>query len=176
MNYIFKSERLGFRNWKESDITKMAEINSDSEVMEFFPAIQNRIQTEEFIARMQKQFLQKGFCYFAVEELKSNHFIGFIGLSEQNFEASFTPMIDIGWRLSKQYWGKGYATEGAKRCLDYAFNTLNFNTISATCPVINKNSENVMKKTGMVKKRLFKHPLLKNFYNLEQCVLYTIEK
>ena len=124
---------------------------------------------------MQKQYLRKGFCYFAVEELKSNLFIGFIGLSEQNFEASFTPMIDIGWRLSKQYWGKGYATEGAKSCLEYAFNNLKLTTISATCPIVNKNSEHVMQKIGMVKKGFFNHPLLKNFHNLEQCVLYTIE-
>ena len=68
---------------------------------------------------------------------------------EQNPEDSeldITPMIDIGWRLSKQYWGKGYATEGAKRCLDYAFNDLKIPKISATCPVINKNSEHVIKK------------------------------
>ena len=175
MSYIFKSERLGFRNWTEFDIKKMAEINSDSEVMEYFPDTQSIIQTEEFIVRMQKQLLKKGFCYFAVEELKNNNFIGFIGLSEQNFKASFTPMIDIGWRLSKQYWKKGYATEGAKRCLSYAFNTLNLNSISATCPVINKNSEHVMKKIGMVKIQTFIHPALKNHNNLEQCVLYTIK-
>ena len=175
MSYIFKSERLGFRNWIDSNIPKMAKINSDSDVMEFFPAIQDSIQTKEFILRMQKQYLRKGFCYFAVEELKSNLFIGFIGFSEQNFEAPFTPMIDIGWRLSKQHWEKGYATEGAKSCLEYAFNNLKLTTISATCPIVNKNSEHVMHKIGMVKKQNFNHPALENHKHLQKCVLYTIE-
>ncbi|MEQ6118664.1 GNAT family N-acetyltransferase [Reichenbachiella sp. MALMAid0571] len=65
--YIFKSERLGFRNWVESDTAKMAEINSDPKVMEYFPGIPDFEQTVEFIERMQKQFLEKGFCYFAVD-------------------------------------------------------------------------------------------------------------
>ncbi|MCD8438419.1 GNAT family N-acetyltransferase, partial [Tenacibaculum dicentrarchi] len=108
-NYIFKSERLGFRNWTEKDKPKMTEINSDSKVMEFFPSIPNKEQTEEFVNRMKKQYTENGFCYFAVDKLENNEFIGFIGISEQNFESDFTPCVDIGWRLAQKEWGKGYA-------------------------------------------------------------------
>src|ERR1700761_6816125 len=98
--YIFTSERLGFRNWMMSDVSEMSLINADPKVMEFFPETRTREQTVEFIERMQKQFAEKGFCYFAVDRLDNNDLIGFIGISEQTFEADFTPCIDIGWGLA----------------------------------------------------------------------------
>jgi len=173
--YVFKSKRLGFRNWVESDIPKMAAINANQKVMAHFPTLPDFKQTEDFIIRMQKQFLVKGFCYFAVDELNNNEFIGFIGISEQIFKSEFTPCIDIGWRLSETKWGKGFATEGAKRCLDFAFNDIGLKKINAICPVINDKSERVMEKIGMSKKSTFKHPLLKEYKHLEKCVLYEIE-
>src|SRR5215217_2088036 len=115
-DYIFRSERLGFRNWQESDIIPMAAINADPEVMRYFPAIQTTSQTQDFIQKMQLQFQERGYCYFAVELLKTNTLIGFTGLSDKTFESDFTPCIDIGWRLGTAHWNKGYATEGAARC------------------------------------------------------------
>ncbi len=99
--YIFTSERLGFRNWILSDFDPLHAINSDEKTMEFFPGILTRPQTIEFVKRMQKLFQDKGFCYFAVDKLETNQFIGFIGLSEQTYQADFTPCIDIGWRISR---------------------------------------------------------------------------
>jgi RimJ/RimL family protein N-acetyltransferase len=172
--YLFESARLGFRNWLESDIEPMSEINIDPEVMEYFPAIRTQAHTIEFIERMQDQFSKKGFCYFAVDTLKDNEFIGFIGLSEQTFEADFTPCIDIGWRLKKEAWNKGFATEGAYRCLEFGFDELKIEKINAIAPKVNHRSENVMKKIGMKKVKEFKHPMLKNDERLEDCVLYEI--
>ncbi|HEY1062098.1 MAG TPA: GNAT family N-acetyltransferase [Daejeonella sp.] len=172
--YLFKSERLGFRNWLESDIELMSAINADEKVMEFFPAIASKDQTIEFIEKMQKQFKEKGFCYFAVDKLENNEFIGFIGLSEKLFEAEFTPCIDIGWRLSSEEWNKGYAGEGAKRCLEYANEVLKLEKIVSIAPKINVKSEKVMKKIGMEKVLEFEHPLLINDERLRDCVLYQI--
>ena len=112
--YLFKSDRLGFRNWESPDIEKMAEINADEKVMEFFTDVATKEQTIEFIERMQKQLSDNGFCYFAVDTVENNEFIGFIGLCKQTYEADFTPCIDIGWRLNRKEWNMGYATEGAK--------------------------------------------------------------
>ena len=67
--YLFTSERLGFRTWQESDIPGMIRINSDPVVMEFFPEITSEEKTREFVYRMQEQFEETGFCYFAVEKL-----------------------------------------------------------------------------------------------------------
>ena len=174
--YLFTSERLGFRNWEDADIPAMAAINADPQVMEFFPATQTVEQTENFVRRMQAQFRAKGFCYFAVDELATGHFIGFIGLSEQTFAADFNPCVDIGWRLATVAWGKGYATEGAQRCLVYGFETTGLHTINAMAPDVNLRSIEVMKKIGMQPVKQFKHPLLAGNERLENCVLYAISR
>ena len=174
MNYLFTSQRLGFRNWEGADLPKMALINADSEVMRYFKSTQTQDQTMQFIARMQRQFEIRGFCYFAVDTLESNEFIGFIGISEQTYEADFTPCIDIGWRIGKKHWGKGYATEGAKKVLKYAFDELSVDRLLSTAPIVNTASENVMLKIGMQKVKTFEHPLLQDNERLKECVLYEI--
>ena len=173
MTYIFQSTRLGFRNWNEKDIAPMASISADEEVMKYFPAVATFEQTTAFISRMQEEFAEKGYCYFAVDELSTNTFIGFIGLSWKTFEADFTPCVHIGWRLSPSAWNKGFATEGAIRCLDYAFDTLKLAKVYSMAPMINTPSERVMQKAGMIKVGEFEHSLLKDHPELMQCVLYV---
>jgi RimJ/RimL family protein N-acetyltransferase len=172
--YLFTSERLGFRNWIDFDISKMIDISSDPDVMEFFPAIATKIQTIEFIERMKLMYIEKEYCYFAVDHLKDESFIGFIGLYYQTYESQFTPSVDIGWRLNKKYWNNGLATEGAKKCLEYGFNKLGLKKIIATTPIINIKSIRVMEKIGMVKLAEFKHPRLKSNKGLEDCICYDI--
>lgn len=174
-NYLFKSNRLGFRNWLASDIEKLAAINRDKEVMAFFPSIRTLQETKNFINRMQQQFSEKGYCYFAIDILEDDTLIGFIGLSEQNYDADFTPCIDIGWRLAKTAWNKGYASEGAKRCLEYGLKQLQIDKIYSIAPVINTKSEQVMRKIGMRKVKSFDHPQLLDNARLRRCVLYVIE-
>lgn len=174
--YLFKSERLGFRNWIPADIEKMIRINADREVMKYFHARPSKEQTMEFIQRMQIQFTEKNYCYFAVDETASNSFIGFIGLSDQTYESDFSPFTDIGWRLNKSYWFRGYATEGAKACLAYADRNLDLPLIYAVSPGVNKNSIKVMEKIGMSFVKNFDHPLLRHNTYLENCVLYLHKK
>lgn len=174
-NYIFSSERLGFRNWKDADLEKMILINSDKDVMRFFPFLPSAKQTEDFIERMKDQFSENGYCYFAVDLLDSDIFIGFIGLSKQNYKADFTPCIDIGWRLNKVYWNKGLATEGAKACLEYAQNKLKLPLIYAVASQVNEKSIKVMDKIGMRYRKNFEHPNLLDDNGLKDCVLYYKE-
>ena len=174
--YIFKSERLGFRTWKEGDVRQLAAINADSKVMEYFPKPLSFDETHAFIKRLQNHNTENGYTYFAVEVLKRKELIGFIGLLHQCFESDFTPATDIGWRLKKSAWGKGYATEGAERCLAYAFRDLKLEKVIATCPLVNKKSEKVMKKIGMNKVSEFDHPKLFEYPDLKQCILYEIER
>lgn len=174
--YLFKSQRLGFRTWTFEDVEKLNEINCDPKVMEHFPTIKTIIQTKDFITKMQKQFSEKGFCYFAIDKLEDGKFIGFIGISEQSIEPDMPSFIDIGWRLNSNEWNNGYATEGAKKCLDFAFNNLNILKINAIAPIVNVKSEHVMIKIGMSKVRNFIHPKLIENDRLKMCVLYEIIK
>ncbi|MEO9966716.1 MAG: GNAT family N-acetyltransferase [Reichenbachiella sp.] len=174
--YLFESERLGFRNWKDSDLPLMSAVSADPEVMEFFPSITTTEQSKEFISRMNTMFDERGYCYFAVEEISSSRFIGFIGLCYQNYESEITPCVDIGWRLDKRFWQRGYATEGAQACLRYGFEVLKLESIKSIASLINIKSINVMKKIGMKKITEFNHPNLIEHEKLKRCACYEIHR
>lgn len=175
-NYIFKSERLGFRNWNKNDLTEFAKINADLEVMEHFPKPLTTSETSDFIKRLQKHYDKHNYNYFATEILKTGEFIGFIGLAFQEYASEFTPATDIGWRLKKSAWNNGYATEGAKRCLEFAFKDLNLKHIISVFTEKNIKSEHVMKKIGMEKIGRFNHPKLKEYPEYETCICYEINR
>ena len=174
--YLFTSQRLGFRAWRDSDMPLMAEVSADPLVMEFFPSVADASQTAGFIKRMQKMQMDRGYCYFAVDVLEGDKFIGFIGLCFQDYESPVTPSVDIGWRLSPSAWGMGYATEGAQRCIAYGFETLGLAKIIAVAPLLNIKSINVMKKAGMQLACTFEHPKLLDTPRLTTCVCYEIVK
>lgn len=174
--YIFTSERLGFRAWLDADLEVLASINADPEVMRYFPAPQSRERTQQFIARMQQQHRERGHCYFATDRLDTTELIGFIGLAYQEYEAPFTPCVDIGWRLARAHWKQGFATEGAKRCLQYAFEDLGLSNIYSLAPTLNLPSIGVMEKIGMNFQYHFDHPALVGDARLQKCALYQISK
>ena len=172
--YYFKSERLGFRNWNNQDLKAFESMNSDPAVMKYFPATLNEKESQDLLKRLKRHQSKFGYTYFATDILNTDEFIGFIGLQYKDYKAFFNPSVDIGWRLKKEVWGKGYATEGAKRCLEYAFRTLNLNRIISVCPEINKSSERIMNKIGMKKIGEFEHPQLIEYPTLQNCVCYEM--
>ncbi|MEZ4920956.1 MAG: GNAT family N-acetyltransferase [Saprospiraceae bacterium] len=174
--YLFESERLGFRNWVEADLPEFAALNADPDVMEHFPYTLSYAQSEASLLKFRTHFNERGYCYFATDVLESETFIGFIGLAYQDYPATFTPATDIGWRLKQTAWGKGFATEGANRCLDFAFNDLKLNHIVSVCTKRNTRSEHVMQKIGMTKKGDFLHPALTEFPDHQECMWYQIDK
>ena len=176
MKYLIKTARLGLRNWEAKDIDPMVSINQDTEVMRYFPSLAEPEKTRQFIKRMQAQFQESAYCYFAVDRLDHQEFIGFIGLSRQDFESPYTPATDIGWRLQKSAWNHGFATEGAIACLDYAFETIGLQKIISIAPAINLPSQNVMTKIGMRKIGTFEHPKLSKHPKLQNCVVFEKRK
>jgi RimJ/RimL family protein N-acetyltransferase len=172
-SYLFRSERLGFRNWRAADLPTFFQINSEDAVMEYFPAKPTLLQTESFILRMQEMFARAGFCYFAVERLDTCEFIGFIGLSEQNYDAEFCPCIDIGWRLGSAHWNLGFATEGARACVEYGHKELGIQQIMAIASIVNHKSIRIMEKIGMQELVTFRHPALHDNARLIDCVCYV---
>lgn len=173
--YIITTERLGLRNWEDNDLAEMAKLNQDEKVMEFFPSTQDEAKTHGFIGRMQAHQAEYGYCYFAADRLDTGAFIGFIGLCRQSYLTDPAAFTDIGWRLKQAAWGKGFATEGAKACLAFAFEEMNLDKVYSVCSLINVKSENVMQKIGMHKEMEFKHPVLGDYPELEDCSLYVIE-
>lgn len=174
--YEFTSERLGFRRWKPEDIPLFAALNSDPQVMEYFPSTQTLAQTTDRVRRIHDDFAQHGWGLYATDILDNQEFIGFIGFLYADFPADFTPCNEIGWRLKKSAWGKGYATEGAKRCLQHGFEQLGFTEVYSITALQNQRSEKVMQKIGMHRHGEFDHPKLEKGSWLERHVIYKIVK
>ncbi|MFB6457853.1 GNAT family N-acetyltransferase [Chitinophaga sp. Hz27] len=172
--YLFTSDRLGFRKWLPEDLTPFAAINADPIAMEYFPMLMSEEETSNMIARIQQHFADHKYGLYAVDLLENGQFIGFIGFNHPTFESWFTPCVEIGWRLRPEVWNNGYATEGAIRCFEYAFHQLGFKEIYAFTTVSNKKSERIMLKAGMHHVGFFDHPKLASDHPFLRHTLYKI--
>ncbi len=175
---VIETDRLILRTWKEEDRDAYWQINQDPKVIEFLLGSMSKAQVESFIQNCNKGFEEKGFCLFATELKTSHEMIGFIGLSGTQWEAHFTPAVEVGWRLGSQYWGMGYATEGAKAVLEYGFHTLALDEIVSFTAMLNTRSIQVMERIGMKRdvRDDFVHPKLDLQHPLSKHVLYRIQK
>lgn len=171
----FEKDRLIFRDWAEQDLPVFQKMNRDPEVMEYFPNILSDDETRAFYSRIQDEFANCGYGLYAVETKLDGKFIGFVGFHKATFDADFTPCIEIGWRLSRESWGKGYATEGARACLDYGIRRFGFSKVYSFTARVNLRSENVMRKIGMKKVAEFLHPALNADSPLRDHVLYLLD-
>ena len=171
------TKRLLLRQWQESDLPVFVEMNSNKRVMEYFPDTLNESESNSLAQRISKQISEKGWGLWALEEKSSKNFIGFTGLNPTPPQLSFSPAIEIGWRLSDKYWGKGYATESAKEVLRFAFEELQLEEIVSFTSVINIKSQAVMKRINMINTHSnFLHPHVPDNHPLKEHVLYKISR
>ena len=175
-NFIIETPRLLLGGWEENDFNIFTTMNADSEVMRYFPETYSHDLTKHLYNDIQKEFSEFGYGLYAVREKSTYRFIGFIGFHNANFESNFCPCIEIGWRLHKLFWNKGYATEGAKACLQYGFDKLNFDRIYSFTSVQNIPSQRVMQKIEMQKYGNFDHPKVPENHPLRPHICYVIDK
>jgi 3-dehydroquinate dehydratase/shikimate dehydrogenase len=174
---IIKTERLILRPWREEDLKSFAQLNKDPRVMEYFPSLLTR-QESDRLAKEFAHFLEEnGWGFWAVSAPEVADFIGFIGIEPVDFSSHFTPAVEIGWRLAHNFWGRGYATEGAQAALRYGFEKLNLKEIVSFTAVANQRSRNVMERIGMHHdpEDDFDHPKLPREHQLSRHVLYRIK-
>lgn len=145
--------------------------------MEHFPALLSRAETEAAIDRIEAHFEQRGFGLWAAELCDSGEFIGYIGLAVPRFEAAFTPCVEIGWRLAREHWGKGLATEGARAAAKYAFEDIGLKELVSFTVPENMRSRRVMEKLGMTydPEDDFDYPLLVESHPMRRHVLYRLK-
>jgi RimJ/RimL family protein N-acetyltransferase len=169
-----ETPRLILRDWQETDNAPYIALNNDTAVMEFFPSMKTAEETIEQVERLKAHIAAYGYGFFAVERKDNQQFIGFTGIAHPGFEAEFTPCVEIGWRLSRENWGLGFATEAAIACLEFGFNDFGFKEIYSFTAVHNIRSEQVMKKIGMVQDGYFDHPVIEDGHFLKKHVLYKL--
>jgi ribosomal-protein-alanine N-acetyltransferase len=162
-------------------------MNADPEVMRFFPAPLSRAESDAFVGRIRQAFAQQGWGLWALEVRDSVEFGGFVGLARPSFDAHFTPCVEIGWRLARPLWGRGYAPAAAAAVLDLAFAPatsqgavadvgLGLAEVVSMTTVHNTPSRRVMEKLGMTRDPAddFEHPRVPIDSPLRPHVLYRI--
>ncbi|HEX4561896.1 MAG TPA: GNAT family N-acetyltransferase [Gemmatimonadales bacterium] len=169
-----RTHRLHLRLWRDEDFPAFAALNADPRVMEYLPRPLDRAESDARAARIRAHFARHGFGLWAVEVPGVADFIGFVGLSVPDFEAHFTPCIEVGWRLAHEHWGQGYATEAARAALDFGFRRLALEEIVSSTVPANRRSRSVMERVGMTRTAAddFDHPVLPEEHPLRRHVLY----
>src|SRR5580658_5497631 len=173
-----ETERLLLRHWRPEDRAPFAAMNADPRVTEFLGGCLSREGSDEIADRIEAHFAKHGFGLYAAELTRTGEFIGYIGLAIPGFEASFTPCVEIGWRLAVRFWNLGLATEGARAVLDYAFSAVGLKEVVSFTVPANIRSRHVMEKLGLTHDPAddFDHPRLPPDHPLRRHVLYRIRK
>jgi RimJ/RimL family protein N-acetyltransferase len=113
---IITGDRVVLRPWREADLESFVPLHADPEVMVDASTIKTRAQSEAKFQRYIDAFKSLGFCRWAMEHRDGN-FLGYVGIMPIRDRHPLAPSVEIGWRLVRRAWGKGYATEGARATL-----------------------------------------------------------
>lgn len=172
-----RTDRLVLRPWRDDDLETFAELNADPEVMRHFPSVLDRAASDAAAARIRTRFAEHGWGLWAVELPGVAPFIGFVGLQRIAFEAHFTPAVEVGWRLARAHWNRGYATEGARAALRFGFLDLGLDEIVSMTIPDNISSQRVMQKLGLTRDPAgdFHHPSLPD-WDRRRHVLYRLRR
>ena len=153
------TQRLLLREWQESDRAAYAAMNADPMVMRFFAGVMQREASDRELDGWQAGFDARGWGNWALETREAPGFIGYVGLSIPRRALPFMPCVELGYRLARAHWGKGYATEAAQAALRVGFEQVGLEEIVSFTPLINLPSRAVMERVGMTNANEdFDHP------------------
>jgi RimJ/RimL family protein N-acetyltransferase len=175
---VLETPRLLLRPWQESDREPFSRMNADPRVMEFFPKMLDRTESDAMTTRVRTHFERRGFGLWAIEVVGAVDFIGFTGLCVTGFDTHFTPCVEIGWRVAYDHWGRGYATEAARAALKFGFQHLRLDEIVSFTVPANLRSRRVMERLGMTHSSAddFDHPNVPEGHPLRRHVLYRLSR
>jgi RimJ/RimL family protein N-acetyltransferase len=152
MKIFAETERLIIREIVASDAAGLFAIDSDSDVNIYLGnnPVKSIEQTKDIIQFIRNQYIENGIGRWAMIEKTTHNFIGWTGLKlVKELTNNHNNYYDLGYRLNKNYWGKGFATEAAKASVDYGINQLNLKDIYAIADTNNIASKKVLEKVGL---------------------------
>ena len=170
---FIQTPRLMLRPWKETDIPAFRALNADHDVMRHFPSVLTAEESDALAESIQTRTRKQGFGLLALEIPGVTDFAGFVGLNVPSFDSS---LVEIGWRLHKNCWGHGFATEAAATVLEVGFSRLGMKSICSFTAVTNIPSERVMQRLGMEHhpEKDFNHPALPPDHRLSRHIFYLM--
>jgi RimJ/RimL family protein N-acetyltransferase len=173
-----QTERLILRGWRVADLVPFAAMNADPEVMEHFPSLLSREDSDAFVGRQVDGWAANGFGLWVVERSADGAFLGFTGLARPRFDAPFMPAVEVGWRFARAAWGQGYATEAARAAVAHGFEVVGLDQIVSFTSPANVRSWRVMERIGMAHDAAddFDHPRLPEGHPLRRHLLYRLRR
>lgn len=167
-----RTERLLLRGWRDLDRAPFAAMNADPEVMRHFPAALSRTESDALVDRIMARLDTDGYGLWALELIESGEFIGFTGLAPFGQIIGTDGAVEVGWRLAREAWGHGYATEAGRAALDVAFDDLGLPEVWSWTAVSNVRSQAVMRRLGLQRVRELDHPAIAATNPLRRHVLH----
>lgn len=144
---ILETERLYLREMEQSDFDSLGKILKDPKAMYAYEHGFSDEEVQEWLDKQLKRYCDYGFGLWAVIEKSSNQMIGQCGLTMQDFNGR--EVLEVGYLFQRAYWHKGFATEAAVACKEYAFEHLKADEVYSIIRDNNTASQNVALRNGM---------------------------
>lgn len=176
---MIETERLMLRPWREADAEPFAAICVDPDVMRHLDGPQPRGRVDDFIERQRASQQRAGYCFWAVERRDDEALLGFCGLRDGGHAGTAVPdELEIGWRLRRDAWGRGYAREAAAASIAWGWRETARPRIAAWTVLANEASWRLMERLGMTRRSelAFAHPVFADGHPLRNLIVYVIER
>ena len=171
-----RTERLLMRRWREPDREPFAALNGDPQTMVYFPSTLDRAESDALVDRIEQRFEEQGFGLWALEISETGQFIGFTGLNPMPPDVPGAGGMEVGWRLARQAWHHGYATEAARAAVGVAFEGAGLTELWSMTAVLNEPSQAVMRRLGMTEVARFEHPRVPAGHRIRPHVTYHLDR
>jgi RimJ/RimL family protein N-acetyltransferase len=173
-----RTQRTLLRNWVDADLEPWVAMNADPEVRRYFSFVATRKQALAEAQRARTSLTRRGWGPWVLEVPGVLPFAGFVGLFVPAWSAHFTPAVEIGWRLPREAWGQGYASEAAAAAAAFALDMLQLDELVAITSPDNLPSRRVMTRIGMQHDTEgdFAHPAIAADHPLNRQVLYRLHR
>jgi RimJ/RimL family protein N-acetyltransferase len=174
--FRIETERLTLREWRDEDRLPFHAMCCDPRVMATLGPLMSRKESDALIDCVQLRQARQGHTFWAVERRSDRVFLGWCGIVIALSELPIGGLLEIGWRLSHDAWGQGYAREGAAATLDWAFGEKYMDKVWAITSVGNTASWGLMERLGMERHHNldFEHPNLADGSPLKSHITYSI--
>jgi RimJ/RimL family protein N-acetyltransferase len=155
-----ESQRLRLRGWTVADVEPYAALCADADVMRYIGdgSVRSRDESAQQLDAFTRAWKDRGFGLWCVAPRETDACIGFVGLAIPDFLPEIMPAVEIGWRLARNAWHQGYATEAALAVRDYGFSTVGVDRLVSVAHADNVASHDVMHRIGMTIERRTRHP------------------
>ena len=173
----FETQRLLLRQWRAADREPFAALNADPIVMAHFPSPMTREASDAMADRCERLIAQRRWGAWASEIKATGEFIGLVGLNIPREDLPISPCVEILWRLARQHWHQGLATEAARGALRIAFEVLGLPEIVSFTVPSNTRSRAVMERLGMqMDAAAFEHPGIPEGHRLRTHCNYRLSR